>query len=445
MHGDYQQLVDEISAVLGAPATLEDRGFGLIAFGAHDSDLGEPTLDPVRTRSILHRRSTEVVRAWFEAFGIARATGPMRIPPDPAAEVLMGRICLPARHRGVVHGYVWLLDDGHLSCLETGGPGVPPDSRLAQAMEIAVRIGALLADEARAGTQLGELLRDLLAGPPGGRDAAEAGLRDTLGAQADGPLAVVAVTPWLRDGGGEGDLAAAELGSGLAGHPGVAAMCLAPAPPAGNGTGDGTEKLAALVRLRAATVVEPALMAAQRLLGSLRAGSADSGAGPGSTALGGAAGSPGRSRAGTAAGAPTTAPADATAGVSGPRRGLNDLPAAWREAVAASRAAQAEARLGPVAQWPDIGPYRVLTELPAGAGRDLAVAPLLEPAHAQLARTAEVFLDCAGQTGRAAAALGIHRQTLYYRLSRVEKLTGLDLNEGEDRLLLHLALKAVRL
>jgi DNA-binding PucR family transcriptional regulator len=41
--------------------------------------------------------------------------------------------------------------------------------------------------------------------------------------------------------------------------------------------------------------------------------------------------------------------------------------------------------------------------------------------------------------------LGIHRQTLYYRLSRVEQLTGLDLDDGEDRLLLHMALKGARL
>ncbi len=71
--------------------------------------------------------------------------------------------------------------------------------------------------------------------------------------------------------------------------------------------------------------------------------------------------------------------------------------------------------------------------------------PLLAPAHAELARTAEAFLDCAGQAGRTAQLLGIHRQTLYYRLGRVEKLTGLDLAEGEDRLLLHMALKAARL
>ncbi|MCZ9336203.1 helix-turn-helix domain-containing protein, partial [Streptomyces sp. TRM76130] len=44
-----------------------------------------------------------------------------------------------------------------------------------------------------------------------------------------------------------------------------------------------------------------------------------------------------------------------------------------------------------------------------------------------------------------AAELGIHRQTLYYRLTRVERLTGLDLDDGEDRLLLHMALKAHRL
>ncbi|MQT00454.1 helix-turn-helix domain-containing protein, partial [Streptomyces jumonjinensis] len=54
-------------------------------------------------------------------------------------------------------------------------------------------------------------------------------------------------------------------------------------------------------------------------------------------------------------------------------------------------------------------------------------------------------LDCAGQAGRTASALGVHRQTLYYRLSRVEQLTGLDLADGEDRLLLHMALKAARL
>ena len=62
-----------------------------------------------------------------------------------------------------------------------------------------------------------------------------------------------------------------------------------------------------------------------------------------------------------------------------------------------------------------------------------------------LAETAEVFLDCAGSASRAATALQIHRQTLYYRLARIGELTGLDLADGEARLLLHASLKAARL
>ncbi|MFD9910319.1 PucR family transcriptional regulator, partial [Streptomyces sp. NPDC059063] len=115
------------------------------------------------------------------------------------------------------------------------------------------------------------------------------------------------------------------------------------------------------------------------------------------------------------------------------------------EASAAARAALAEPRLAPLARWSDIGPYRLLTSLPPQAARDAVARELLSPSNRELARTAEVFLDCAGQAGRAAAELGIHRQTLYYRLSRVEQLTKLDLDEGEDRLLLHMVLKAARL
>jgi transcriptional regulator of acetoin/glycerol metabolism len=123
---------------------------------------------------------------------------------------------------------------------------------------------------------------------------------------------------------------------------------------------------------------------------------------------------------------------------------LTALPDSWHESLDAARAARAEPRLGTVAQWDAIGSYRLLTALP-GAAPDPALAPLLTAAHTELARTAETFLDCAGQASRTAQQLGIHRQTLYYRLGRVEKLTGLDLNDGEDRLLLHMGLKAARL
>jgi DNA-binding PucR family transcriptional regulator len=41
--------------------------------------------------------------------------------------------------------------------------------------------------------------------------------------------------------------------------------------------------------------------------------------------------------------------------------------------------------------------------------------------------------------------LCIHRQTLYYRLGRIEAIPGLDLADGGDRLLVHLGVRAARL
>ncbi|CAL9568296.1 PucR family transcriptional regulator [Streptomyces sp. enrichment culture] len=390
---DYQELVDEISELLGAPATLENRDFELIAFGAYDDegDLDPSALDPVRTRSILTRRSTAAVREWFEGFGITRATGPVRIPPTPEAGVYRGRICLPVRHRGVVLGYVWLLDDD---------PG-PTDAQLDAAMEVTERIGALLADEAQHGADLTREFRAVLTAERGWRqDMAVAALRTALGPRGEGPHTVVCVAPWPSADPDDAPSARTV--------PHATALCTMPwgggGSPARAAAGEG-QCLAVLVRLRSAEVQVPALTAASRLL-----------------------------REGARA-----------AGVGEIRGGLAELGTSWREAAAAARAVLAEPRLGPVAEWSRIGAYRMLTSLSPEVAHDPAVAPLLSPAQRELARTAEVYLDHAGQAGRTAAALGIHRQTLYYRLSRVEQLTGLDLDDGEHRLLLHMALKAARL
>lgn len=388
--GAYQELVDEISELLGVPATLENRDFELIAFGAYDSegDLDASALDPVRTRSILTRRSTSAVRSWFEGFGITRATGPVRIPPTPEAGVYRGRICLPVRHRGVVLGYVWLLDSD---------PG-PTDRQLTSAMDVAARIGALLADEAQHGADLTRELRAVLTAERGWpQDMAVAELRTALGSRADGLHTVVCVTPWPS--------ADPDDAPSVRTVPGATALCTVP-------WGTASHSLALLVRLRSADVLTPATSAAGRLLE--RARLLDGGA-------------------------------TAACGIAAARTGLAELAPAWREALGAARAALAEPRLGPVAEWAHIGPFRLLTSLPPDVAHDPAVQALLSPTHRELARTAEIYLDCAGQAARTAAELGIHRQTLYYRLSRVEKLTGLDLDDGEDRLLLHMALKGTRL
>jgi hypothetical protein len=133
-------------------------------------------------------------------------------------------------------------------------------------------------------------------------------------------------------------------------------------------------------------------------------------------------------------------PPGSTAGVAAARHGCADLVAQWHEARSAARVAAVDPRLAPAASWPELGAWRQVAALP---GPEPSLAALL--ADPVLTQTAEVWLDCAGSPQRAATRLCIHRQTLYYRLGRIEELTGLDLADGADRLFLHLGVRVARL
>lgn len=130
------------------------------------------------------------------------------------------------------------------------------------------------------------------------------------------------------------------------------------------------------------------------------------------------------------------------AGVGAARPDLALVGGSVREARIAARVAHAVPRLRPVAAWDGLGVHRLLACGPRRALREGVVDPAVEPllARPDLAATAAAYLDHAGNVARAAAELAVHRQTLYYRLGRIEALTGLDLADGHDRLRLHLAL-----
>ena len=389
MRDELQELVDEVSRLLAAPATLEDADFTLLAFCAHSvdpEDRPDGGMDAVRSRSILTRGSPPATRRWFEDFGIASAQAPLRTPADPANGILT-RLVIPVRHAGRTHGYLWLLDEGRTD------PGDLGDEALAAAIDVAAEAGRLLAGRSAAETALDRALRSALVGATGARERAARVLRDALGPGA--AQVVVGLSP-----------AGGLLPAGWP-LPGVGAITAVldedggrredPGPSA-----DRAVPVAVLVPLAAPGDLRPATALTAAALAGLPSGS--------------------------------------TAGVSAVRRSVDDLAAQWREARAAARLAGAVPRYFPVAHWPELGAWRLVSEL---TGPDPAVGPLL--AEPVMAETAEVFLDCAGSAARAAAALHIHRQTLYYRLARIGALTGLDLADGEDRLLLHASLKAARL
>jgi hypothetical protein len=129
-------------------------------------------------------------------------------------------------------------------------------------------------------------------------------------------------------------------------------------------------------------------------------------------------------------------------GVGGSRDDVAEAWRSWKEAVLALRIAEHVDRHAPIANWPDLGVYRLLAALPRG---ELAALAAEASGLGELSATVEAYLDRGGHVQETAALLGVHRQTLYYRLAKAEQVTGLDLADGENRLLLHLSLKAAAL
>ncbi|MFC4119747.1 PucR family transcriptional regulator [Nonomuraea zeae] len=344
---DLQEIVDEIAARLGASATLEDRSFRLLAYGAQHGDI-----DTVRQESILRRRATGEVRDYFERYGIARAPGPVRIPGDAELKVL-GRICWPLRHADVTYGYLWLLDSGELT-----------DAALQAAAPLVARAAAALAQEARSRQDVGRGLLALFSSDP----------EERAGAAIDLPGPVTAIAVRESD---ERVAALWTLPRGVLARTGSPVALLAPAHLAGE----------------VAQTVQSAY--------------------------------------GTAA------------GVGGPRPDPADAWLSWREARQALRIAEHFPRHAPIAHWADLGVHRLLARLGQQDLRELAAETAA--LDAELAQTVEVYLDRGGHAQKSAAELGIHRQTLYYRLGKAERLTHRDLSDGDDRLAVHLGLKAARL
>ncbi|MFF1830643.1 PucR family transcriptional regulator [Paenarthrobacter sp. NPDC058040] len=92
--------------------------------------------------------------------------------------------------------------------------------------------------------------------------------------------------------------------------------------------------------------------------------------------------------------------------------------------------------------WPDCSYQGVLLRA-ALEGREQVIPKCVRKladttSGAPLIETLLVFLEEGGDVTKASARLNIHRTTLYYRLSRVEEVTGCDLKNGNDRLALHL-------
>jgi purine catabolism regulator len=76
------------------------------------------------------------------------------------------------------------------------------------------------------------------------------------------------------------------------------------------------------------------------------------------------------------------------------------------------------------------------------------LGPLFEerdPRSRELLRTLEAYLASSGRKAETARTLHLTRQSLYLRLDRLRRLLGVDLDDPDVLLSLHLALRALRL
>ncbi len=141
------------------------------------------------------------------------------------------------------------------------------------------------------------------------------------------------------------------------------------------------------------------------------------------------------------------------AGISRPATGLSSLRDAYREAKDAVGIADELSDCDSTTYYGDLKLYQLLLALKERNLEHLqhfhqdALGPLLahdKRKQSDLIRTLSGFFAANGNLAKAAQDLDVHRNTLVYRLERISDLTELDLDDSDNRLILHLALKTQR-
>ncbi len=135
-------------------------------------------------------------------------------------------------------------------------------------------------------------------------------------------------------------------------------------------------------------------------------------------------------------------------GIGQTARNLQTIPQAWREAQQALEIGRRLFGEGKLHSFGGLGIYRLL--FPLYGEQTLldfyheTLGPLLDVdnrGNQALLETLEGFFRCNGNLSETARVMHLHRNSLLYRLSRIEELLGRSLEDAELRLSLQIALK----
>ncbi|MCA9993549.1 MAG: helix-turn-helix domain-containing protein [Ardenticatenaceae bacterium] len=138
-------------------------------------------------------------------------------------------------------------------------------------------------------------------------------------------------------------------------------------------------------------------------------------------------------------------------GLAGPAMALADWPERHTQALQAMHLSE-RLQLLHLVEYNSLGVYQLLSQidqLPAvQAFSKKIIGPLADYDQRQrgsLVQTIDAYFNFHGNVSQTAESLFIHRNTLLYRLERIQELTGQDLDQADMRLALQLALKVWQL
>lgn len=132
-----------------------------------------------------------------------------------------------------------------------------------------------------------------------------------------------------------------------------------------------------------------------------------------------------------------------------PRGGLAGIRQSYQEARQALALGRRLHGPGKVTRFDELGVYRLifaaenLPELREFHDENLGTLLAYDHDHGgELLRTLEAFFAAKCSPKEASSMLGVHRNTILYRLDRIREITGVDLDDADVRLRLHLAVCA---
>jgi hypothetical protein len=373
-----QQVIEDLAQRLGRSVAVDDPALLLVACSRHFGDA-----DPARLDSLVGRRVEGAMLDHVMSTGIAQWREPGRIPARPDLGTERDRIGFPLRARHELLGFMWVLDDGSIS-----------EEEMLLAAETARDVQEILAHrlqiQKEAEAEQESAVLGLLSAAPDERAAAARDLFDT----GLFPRATAFAVVTLHVANTERDLVRDAIRKATMSRPrtSVASAVGGPNP---------------LVVVGGVLRPPDLRELAVSLHRELRA--AD------------------------------PCP-QVTVGVGATRPLLADVGMSYDQAVTAAGAAT---RRGlPVGVWGE-DPGELLLEVVCRPSWDPHLVPdvltmLVEAQPPATLDVIESFLDHAGNALATAEELQSHRSTIYYHLAKFQSSTGLDLDDGGTRLMLHL-------